>query len=248
MSKLLRLMETGVWFSIVNALRSRLGLKAYFRQKFEVSERWVWLYGRRNTSDSYVYDQVINNKEYLPFSKFTNIVSIIDAGANVGYSSAYLTSLFPEAKIIAIEPDKSNYELLCKNMKFLRNVVPVHGAIWSKTTSISMSNEVFGDGLDWSKSVSDADGDVSAYTISDIIADFSLTGPLIIKMDIEGAETIVFRDGATDWLSSTSAIILEIHPDSHFGNPTDYIFQTMDRHALKHIVTNEGHMFYKDLD
>jgi FkbM family methyltransferase len=246
LAKLSRLYASGILYSAFQALRYRLRLPSYFRRRFDVNSSSILLYGRRNTSDGYVYEQVIENEEYLQFSRFPDAMSIIDAGANVGYSSVYLARMFPSAKIVAVEPDRNNFDLLCKNVKSLSNVTPVQGAIWNENTMISMSAQEFGDGLDWSKSVSAADGDVFAYSISDIVLSNSLKGPLLVKMDIEGAETVVFRDGDNDWLSSTKAIILELHSDSQFGDPTALVFETMKLHGFEHVQTNEGHMFYKE--
>src|SRR5688572_25526614 len=38
--------------------------------------------------------------------------AVIDAGANIGASTVYLAHLFPESKIIAIEPERENFRLL----------------------------------------------------------------------------------------------------------------------------------------
>jgi hypothetical protein len=68
-------------------------------------------YIRNETSDVYVYKGVIEKKEY-GFSTESSPHIIIDAGANIGLSSIYFANRFPEAKIIAIEPEESNFRLL----------------------------------------------------------------------------------------------------------------------------------------
>jgi hypothetical protein len=39
---------------------------------------------------------------------------VLDAGANVGFSSLYFSLLFPGARIYALEPDKENYDMLVR--------------------------------------------------------------------------------------------------------------------------------------
>ena len=39
---------------------------------------------------------------------------VLDAGANVGFSSVYFNLLFPTARIYALEPDEDNYNMLVR--------------------------------------------------------------------------------------------------------------------------------------
>lgn len=42
---------------------------------------------------------------------------IIDAGANVGYSSLYFADMFPDAYVLAIEPNVESFEILNSHRK-----------------------------------------------------------------------------------------------------------------------------------
>ena len=71
---------------------------------------------RRRTSDTWVVEQIFACQQYagiLPFAPKT----IIDAGANIGAASCWLSREFPEANIVALEPDPENYELLVRNTR-----------------------------------------------------------------------------------------------------------------------------------
>lgn len=50
----------------------------------------------------------------------------------VGLGTLFFNMKFPEAKIISLEPEGSNYELLCKNTKNLENIFPIKAGLWSK--------------------------------------------------------------------------------------------------------------------
>ena len=67
------------------------------------------------SSDRGVLRQIFTNREYESV-QLTNPLTIIDLGANVGYSSAYFLSRYAEAKVISIEPDPSNFRLLQQNL------------------------------------------------------------------------------------------------------------------------------------
>jgi hypothetical protein len=70
---------------------------------------------RTQTSDRDVLGQVFIQQEYgrIELSKPR---MILDLGANVGYSSAYFLSKYPETRVLAVEPDPSNYEVCRRNL------------------------------------------------------------------------------------------------------------------------------------
>jgi hypothetical protein len=68
---------------------------------------------RPGTTDQSVYQQIFESKDYdfeLNDPKF-----IIDAGAHIGLSSIFFANKYPSSTIIAIEPEPSNFTMLCKN-------------------------------------------------------------------------------------------------------------------------------------
>ena len=63
---------------------------------------------------------------------------IVDAGANIGLSSVFYANEFPEARIIAIEPEASNYEMLLKNIAPYPGITPVHAALWKENGTLNL--------------------------------------------------------------------------------------------------------------
>src|SRR6476469_2925625 len=63
------------------------------------------LLARGGSSDGQVFHQIFVEREYRCIDHLTDVRTIIDAGANVGYSSAYFLTRWPRAKVIALEPD-----------------------------------------------------------------------------------------------------------------------------------------------
>jgi hypothetical protein len=49
--------------------------------------------------------------------------TIIDAGANIGLASLYLAQAFRECRILAVEPDPDNFEILIHNVRRLKDRV-----------------------------------------------------------------------------------------------------------------------------
>jgi hypothetical protein len=60
----------------------------------------------------------------------TSHQTIIDGGANVGYVSVFLANKYPAARIVAVEVDPDNVEILRKNVRAY-NVEVVPGALCS---------------------------------------------------------------------------------------------------------------------
>ncbi len=58
--------------------------------------------------------------------------NIIDLGANIGMSSLYLADRFPDAKIIGVEPDGENGEMLKKSSELSQRFIWIGSSeMWS---------------------------------------------------------------------------------------------------------------------
>jgi hypothetical protein len=82
-----------------------------------------------SSSDKIAFYKIILNKEYdidLP----VHPEYIIDAGANIGLASVFFANKYPEAKIIAIEPDKGNFEILLNNIQGYPQITGLNTALW----------------------------------------------------------------------------------------------------------------------
>lgn len=80
------------------------------------------------SSDPDTFEQIFVSNEY-DFLVETQPQIIVDAGANIGLASIYFANNYPEAKIIAIEPEQSNFELLKKNVAPYPNIIPLQAAL-----------------------------------------------------------------------------------------------------------------------
>lgn len=181
---------------------------------------------RRNSSDPLVFNQVILQKEYQPvvdLLKQNNLSGnkIIDAGANIGLTSLYFKSVFPESEIYAIEPNKDNFKILAKNIKdnHLKKIRLTDKAIWDKETKLIPVT--FRDGLDWSFSLEEYEKGheketcFETTTIPKILQETGWQTIDLLKIDIEGGEAKLFENPemVKPWLSKVNAIVIEIHDE-----------------------------------
>lgn len=166
---------------------------------------------RGATSDIRCFEKVFIDGEYhSPFEMSPKV--IVDAGANIGMATLYFASRNPEANILAVEPESTNFKMLQRNCEGLRNVVLVQAALWPVSKRLQISNSA---NEAWAFSVSDKRtdgglGEVSAITMEDIFGRLEGRDIDLLKLDIEGSERELFLD-ADWWLDRIDCIVIELH-------------------------------------
>jgi FkbM family methyltransferase len=133
---------------------------------------------------------------------------IVDAGANIGAAALQFLSNFPNARIVSIEPEASNYALLLRNTPGL-DVVCMQAAVSAREGRVKLSDP--GEGHWGFRTEAAADGEIRCVTINDIFRQNAATHfPFIVKIDIEGGEAALFSD-STEWVGQTPILIVELH-------------------------------------
>jgi FkbM family methyltransferase len=166
---------------------------------------------RPGTSDLIVLRKVFLESEYeLPF--LIPVRTVVDAGAHIGAATLFYHDRFPDARILAIEPEQSNYELLCKNTETISNVIAMRAALWPHEEQL------------W---IQDTATDKAAFQVSTAPTNFSDPVPPItpeqifeklqvdridlLKLDIEGTELDLFASDTEQWLPRVRCLVLELH-------------------------------------
>jgi FkbM family methyltransferase len=166
---------------------------------------------RKNTSDIEVFKQIFTQKDY-EFDYGLTPKFIIDGGANVGYSSIFFARKFKNAKIIAIEPERSNFEVLKKNTAKYGNIIPLNKGLWPKKGYLKIYNQEYGKYACMTKEVKKDEGyDVEVVTIDDLLRMSNCKEIDVLKLDIEGAEKELFSKNTDKWLIKVNLIIIELH-------------------------------------
>jgi FkbM family methyltransferase len=166
---------------------------------------------------------------------------IVDGGANIGLATLGFAQDFPEAHVVAVEPDGDNMRVVRQNVGPLGDrVIAVQAAV----ASVSGHSRVIGfdrgsAGLMTENCVADAEGAVPAWSIDDLIAMVPGGRPWIVKLDIEGAQREVFSAN-TEWVGRTDLIILELD-DWQFpwAATGDAFFKALSRYKFDFVVDGE---------
>ncbi|MET0243726.1 MAG: FkbM family methyltransferase [Flavitalea sp.] len=199
------------------------------------------IYLRKDQSDPYIFDQVFTEQQYdFPHKDPASVKWIIDAGANIGLAAIWFSTRFPNAKIISIEPDVANFELLKKNTTQYPNVTHIHGALWHQPEKLKIFNvEEKSAGYMMGPAGEINDGYVQAYTVDGLMNQFQIAELSILKVDIEGSEKEVFEYNSEAWLPSTKCVITELHDNMKEGT-SQVFFKTMGQYKWDTFLKGEN--------
>jgi len=178
---------------------------------------------RLGLTDWFVFLQVFVDCEYrLPSAIHASALSrlykylieshktpvIIDCGANVGLSALWFANEFPAARVIAIEPEPSNYALLKLNASTRDNITPICGAISDRKVNFELKNESTSH---WAWKIAElSGGEFETSTIEELLSSVPDAVLMVVKIDIEGGEINLFRSNLK-WVNDTPLIIFEPH-------------------------------------
>lgn len=243
-------MKTALYFfrfrpdRAVRLLKERqAALKPAGKTLVELSIPGAKILVRTGTHDIDIFEQIFLMRDCAAPSTIHPEL-IIDGGAHIGCSAIWFALAFPNARIIAVEADKNNYDLLKRNASAFKNITCFHGAIWGVSGPVAIANPNQDPWGFTVQSVTDASqaSTIMGITIGDLLANFGGNRIGLLKLDIEGAERQVFASEYESWLSATDAIMIELH-DRYQPGCTESFFAAVNRFGFtpvkqsKHNVT-----------
>ena len=164
---------------------------------------------RPDASDPFIFEEVFILDEYdFPVQGEPGL--IFDIGANVGYTSIYFARKYPEARILAVEPEASNVRLLRENTAAYPNITVIEAGIWYRSAHLAL--------VDAKAKTSDFQlhetepgaGAIQAVTVPELLERAGADRVDIVKIDIEGGEKELFSHN-TEWLDKAGTLIVELH-------------------------------------
>lgn len=170
-----------------------------------------------------LYGEVVTEDTYrLKELKFVPDV-IIDLGGNVGCFSRFARTLFPDARIVTVEPNPDNCEVFKKftednNLTLLEAAVGI-GQIWRCEGAVNGAHEVYlSSGLGYPFNVGEKmetilEVEVPTIMPDEIVNKYVKEGEkFIVKVDVEGNENIIFtHEPSMEALRKADYVTMEIH-------------------------------------
>jgi FkbM family methyltransferase len=168
------------------------------------------VYLRIDTSDFCAYRDVLifGTKSYDPAILDFNPNTIVDVGAHIGMASIGFALKYPNARIIAIEPEPCNFAALVRNTAPYKMIAPIHAAVWRQNGEVTLgpSNahpkgafEIVENGIQR----------VRAITMETAMREAGIDSIDLLKVDIEGAEIEVFE--SCPWMGNVRVVAIELH-------------------------------------
>jgi FkbM family methyltransferase len=174
------------------------------------------VYLRIDTSDFCAYYDVLiaKTRQYDLERPTFNPATIVDAGAHIGMASILFARRYPLSKIIAIEPEPSNFALLLKNTSSYKNILPLCAALWREDGEVTLGrSNVHPKGA--FQIVEKGEIRVRAVTIDTLMRETGIQSIDILKVDIEGSEREVFA--SCNWIDKVHVIAIELHDRVRVG-------------------------------
>jgi FkbM family methyltransferase len=168
------------------------------------------VYLRLRTSDVCAYRDVLicKDKQYEPDIPNFNPKTIVDAGAHIGMASIGFARKYPEAKIIAIEPEPENFKALLRNVSSYPSIIPIQAALWNEDGEVGLgASDAHPRGA--FQIMENGAIRVRAITMRTLMRETGINSIDLLKMDIEGAEKEVFE--VCDWIDNVRVVSIELH-------------------------------------
>lgn len=231
------------YYGFRNAYALKKNLKKDNLFSLEINHHKFFLRG--GTVDFAVMDSILRKGEYNVDPGF-NPEIIVDAGANIGASTLYFRLRYPHAHIYAIEPERSNFELLQKNLRHYKGITLENCAIWPENKELFISNpgaEKYAFQMTEARESADI---IPGVTMDYIMDRWQLPHIDLLKMDVEGAEKLIFDLPEIPWLGKVRVLIIELHESLMPG--TVEVFQNALRgieyesyqRGENHVIINKG--------
>lgn len=161
--------------------------------------------------------QVFGQDQFACLANIPRVEVIVDLGAYSGYSAYYLKYLYPDSKLIAVEPQEIPFLLCKRNLAGLSNVHIINAAIWPVyakrlhlVRTYGRSKRFFHETA--TRVVLGAGRFLTpCITMPQLFKRFNLTKIDLLKVDIEGVECKLFQRAFALWISKVRNIAIEFH-------------------------------------
>ena len=192
--------------SVAFALRELLGRRGVFRYRERAGGMTVLV--RHGSADPVTLGEVFHERDYEPPAEVPlgRPRRVVDLGANVGYFGAFALARWPQAQVVAYEPDPSNAAVHARTIELngLAERWELHGTAAAPVNG-ELRFRASGDAL----SRADEAGEliVASEDVLPVVARADL-----LKLDIEGGEWAILGDPRFA-MEAPPVVVMEHHPE-----------------------------------
>jgi FkbM family methyltransferase len=210
-----------------------------------------FVYRGDSVGDVGVVKQVFENRDYLfgglpqyaAFDRYRRKLArtplVLDVGANIGASTVWLATQYPDAVVVAVEPEPKNCALWRQNCGGLTATL-IEGGLSSEDGLMFLDDP---GRSDWGFRLSHmptGGPTVRTHGAVEVLREYDDCDPLIAKIDIEGGEADLFRH-RTWWLGDFPLVIIELHDWLFPGAAVSRnFFAALSSHNFDFVVLGEN--------
>jgi FkbM family methyltransferase len=178
---------------------------------------------RHGGVDTATLAEVFYHRQYDPPSDLAHVLGdpgeIVDLGANIGLFGAFATARWPNARLVAYEPDPANAALhqriveanaLASRWTLVCAAAGVREGQVRFAAGLAVESHVL-EGGEGEKAGSDAPTEEITVPVRDVVPELAAAD--LVKMDIEGGEWEILHDPRFTQ-GPPRALVLEYHPRS----------------------------------
>ena len=171
---------------------------------------------KANQTEFEILKDIFYKREYSDYFPFYKKATVVDIGAHYGYFSMFASNnLDKESTIIAIEPNKSNYKHLVKNVfdSKIDNISCFNFAVGDKKgisrlyRGKSPNHSIIDNYLLSGKNYEETE----VKTLEGLVDELDLREVDFLKMDCEGAEYSIFNSTPASVFDRITTLSMEFH-------------------------------------
>lgn len=193
----------------------------------------------------FVFDEVIVEQcyELREVTALAPYDAVIDVGANIGIFSLRAKQLWPDAKILAIEPHPDNFRRLSKliAMNKLQDVHPMQIGVGATCGSMNLylaERNIAGHSMYKGAEAGAKSIPIEIRPLADLIQENGVHGRILMKIDCEGCEYPLVFSLTKDVASQISCMVIEAERSIEFS-----INEMLDKlRSFGFSVVDDGHL------
>lgn len=173
---------------------------------------------------------------------------IIDCGANIGLSLVYFNQLYPNAKIVAFEPDPTLFEICKNNTAYFEEKLKLYPyAVWNEETILYFESEGADGGRVEKEKIGENENPKNNKTSTKNIIEVKAVRLQqylnqridLLKIDIEGAEITVLED-CVDSLHWVGNLFVEFHSFENSPQRLGQLLSILENAGFRYYIRSEG--------
>jgi FkbM family methyltransferase len=173
------------------------------------------------------------NLEIYKFETQNQQPFIIDCGANIGLSIVYFKKIYPNAQILAFEPDLKVFNVLKENIDTLQlnDIQLINKALWSTEGTMNFYSE----GADGGRIESFSQNEVQTIDTT-VLSNFINQQIDFLKIDIEGAEYEVINE-CKNKLKYVENLFIEYHSFDDKPQELNKILEILSENKFRYYIS-----------